>query len=240
MAFVSGYSVSATAIGEPDMGLLTQTEMIDRARRICLSVPIPVIVDADTGDGNPLNVHRTVAGLIAAGAAGCFLEDQVWPKRCGHMRGKRVIGGDDYVQKVRMRDTDYTSPKTRDLHSVLATFCRCRGWLYRPDPVRENDGGDPTVRGGRPERCAPDNNSVSREKPRPMAKPNDQDSGDAGLVFAAFNAHHERCGAPPRLRNTDSPGCITATSRTATANSSSSPSTGRRDRHGLGRRPRLG
>jgi 2-methylisocitrate lyase-like PEP mutase family enzyme len=101
MAFVSGYSVAATAIGEPDLGLLTQTEMIDRARRICLSVPIPIIVDADTGYGNPLNVHRTVVELIAAGAAGCFLEDQIWPKRCGHMRGKRVIGRDDYVQKIR-------------------------------------------------------------------------------------------------------------------------------------------
>jgi 2-methylisocitrate lyase-like PEP mutase family enzyme len=101
MAFVSGYSVAATAIGEPDMGLLTQTEMIDRARRICMSVRIPIIVDADTGYGNPLNVHRTVHELIAAGAAGCFLEDQVWPKKCGHMRGKRVIGRDDYVQKIR-------------------------------------------------------------------------------------------------------------------------------------------
>ena len=101
MAFVSGYSVAATAIGEPDMGLLTQTEMIDRARRICTSVNIPIIVDADTGYGNPLNVHRTVLELIAAGAAGCFLEDQVWPKKCGHMRGKKVIERDDYVQKIR-------------------------------------------------------------------------------------------------------------------------------------------
>ena len=101
MAFVSGYSVAATTIGEPDMGLLTQTEMIDRARRICMSVKIPIIVDADTGYGNPLNVHRTVHELIAAGAAGCFLEDQVWPKKCGHMRGKKVIGRDDYVQKIR-------------------------------------------------------------------------------------------------------------------------------------------
>jgi 2-methylisocitrate lyase-like PEP mutase family enzyme len=101
MAFVSGYSVPATAIGEPDMGLLTQTELIDRARRICLSVPIPVIVDADSGYGNPLNVHRAVVELIAAGAAGGFLEYQVWPKRCGHMRGKRVIACDDYVQKFR-------------------------------------------------------------------------------------------------------------------------------------------
>src|ERR1700747_1475408 len=100
-AFVSGYSVSATAIGEPDMGLLTQTEMIDRARRICLSVPIPIIVDADTGYGNPLNVRRTVHELIADGTAGCFLEDQVWPKKCGHMRGKRVIDRDDYIQKIR-------------------------------------------------------------------------------------------------------------------------------------------
>ena len=101
MAFVSGYSVAATAIGEPDMGLLTQTEITDRARRICMSVEIPIIVDADTGYGNPLNVYRTVQELIAAGAAGCFLEDQLWPKKCGHMQGKRLIEREEYVQKVR-------------------------------------------------------------------------------------------------------------------------------------------
>ena len=101
MAFVSGYSVAATAIGEPDMGLLTQTEITDRARRICMSVSIPIIVDADTGYGNPLNVYRTVQELIAAGAAGCFLEDQLWPKKCGHMQGKRVIEREEYVQKIR-------------------------------------------------------------------------------------------------------------------------------------------
>jgi len=101
MGFVSGYSVAATSIGEPDLGLLTQTEMIDRARQICGSVDIPIIVDADTGYGNPLNVHRTVRDLIAAGAAGCFLEDQVWPKRCGHMRGKKVIERDEYIHKIR-------------------------------------------------------------------------------------------------------------------------------------------
>jgi methylisocitrate lyase len=101
MAFVSGYSVAATAIGEPDMGLLTQTEITERARRICMSVAIPIIVDADTGYGNPLNVYRTVQELIAAGAAGCFLEDQLWPKKCGHMQGKRVIEREEYVQKIR-------------------------------------------------------------------------------------------------------------------------------------------
>jgi methylisocitrate lyase len=101
LTFVSGYSVSASTIGEPDMGLLTQMEMIERARRICMSVSIPVIVDADTGYGNPLNVIRTVNELIAAGAAGCFLEDQLWPKRCGHMRGKKVIERDRYLQKIK-------------------------------------------------------------------------------------------------------------------------------------------
>jgi 2-methylisocitrate lyase-like PEP mutase family enzyme len=101
LGFVSGYSVAATSIGEPDLGLLTQTEMIDRARRICASVNIPIIVDADTGYGNPLNVYRTIDELIAAGAKGCFLEDQVWPKRCGHMRGKRVVPRDEYIHKIR-------------------------------------------------------------------------------------------------------------------------------------------
>ena len=101
MAFVSGYSVAATAIGQPDMGLLTQTEIVDRARHICGSVDIPILVDADTGYGNALNAHRTVSDLIAAGAKGCFLEDQVWPKRCGHMRGKQIIQRDQYVAKIR-------------------------------------------------------------------------------------------------------------------------------------------
>jgi 2-methylisocitrate lyase-like PEP mutase family enzyme len=101
MAFISGYSVSATAIGEPDLGLLTQTEIVERARQVCRSVEIPIIVDADTGYGNPLNVIRSVRELIDAGAAGCFLEDQQWPKKCGHMRGKRVIEREEYVDKIR-------------------------------------------------------------------------------------------------------------------------------------------
>jgi methylisocitrate lyase len=101
MAFISGYSVSATAIGEPDLGLLTQTEIVEQARRVCRSVEIPIIVDADTGYGNPLNVIRTVRELIDAGAAGCFLEDQQWPKKCGHMRGKRVIEHAEYLDKIR-------------------------------------------------------------------------------------------------------------------------------------------
>src|SRR3954453_15819915 len=101
MSFISGYSVGAASIGGPDLGLLTQTESVERARRVCGSVSIPIIVDADTGYGNPLNVIRTVNELMSAGAAGCFLEDQVWPKKCGHMRGKRVVDREEYVNKIR-------------------------------------------------------------------------------------------------------------------------------------------
>ncbi len=100
--FISGYSVSAAHLGRPDVGLLTTTEMADAARRICAAAaPVPIIADADTGGGNALNVQRTITDLIAAGAAGCFLEDQVWPKKCGHMRGKRVVPREEHVRKIR-------------------------------------------------------------------------------------------------------------------------------------------
>ena len=99
--FISGYSVSAARLGEPDFGLLTQSEMADAARAVCRVSAAPVIVDADTGYGNPLNVLRTVRDLQDAGAAGVFLEDQVWPKKCGHLRGKRVVEVEDHAAKVR-------------------------------------------------------------------------------------------------------------------------------------------
>lgn len=101
LTFISGYSVAATQLGLPDFGYLTQTEMVAVAKRVCGAVKIPVIIDADTGYGNALNVIRTVEELIDVGAAGMFLEDQVWPKRCGHMKGKRVIPVAEHVQKIR-------------------------------------------------------------------------------------------------------------------------------------------
>ena len=101
LTFISGYSVAASYLGLPDFGYLTQTEMVAVAKRVCASVTIPIIIDADTGYGNALNVIRTVNELIDAGAAGMFLEDQVWPKRCGHMKGKRVIHAEEHVQKIR-------------------------------------------------------------------------------------------------------------------------------------------
>ena len=101
LTFISGYSVAATQLGLPDFGYLTQTEMVATAKRVCHAVTIPVLIDADTGYGNALNVVRTVNELIDAGAAGMFLEDQVWPKRCGHMKGKRVIPVQEQVQKLK-------------------------------------------------------------------------------------------------------------------------------------------
>jgi methylisocitrate lyase len=99
--FISGYSVSASRLGEPDFGFLTQTEMAEAARSVCRVAEAPVIVDADTGYGNALNVQRAVGDLQEAGAAGVFLEDQVWPKKCGHMQGKRVIETAEHAAKIR-------------------------------------------------------------------------------------------------------------------------------------------
>jgi 2-methylisocitrate lyase-like PEP mutase family enzyme len=101
-AFLSGFAVSGTLLGRPDVGHLTQTEMDDAARRVCATVPeLNVIVDADTGYGNAMNTIRTVELWEAAGAAGMFIEDQVWPKRCGHMDDKTVVPRDEWLSKLR-------------------------------------------------------------------------------------------------------------------------------------------
>ena len=101
-AFVSGFAVSGTLLGRPDVGYLTQTEMAEVAQRVCSSVSnLNVVVDADTGYGDPMTVRRTVELWEQAGAAGLFLEDQVWPKRCGHMDGKQVVEREDWLAKLR-------------------------------------------------------------------------------------------------------------------------------------------
>jgi 2,3-dimethylmalate lyase len=99
--YMTGFGTSAALIGRPDVGLLTMTEMAGNAGRIAACVDIPVIADADTGYGNPLNVIRTVGAYEAAGAAGIHIEDQVAPKKCGHMEGKLVIPAEEMVEKVR-------------------------------------------------------------------------------------------------------------------------------------------
>ena len=101
LLFLSGFAVAGTQLAEPDFGLLTQTETLQCARRIVEAVRTPLIVDGDTGHGGPLNVQRLVRELVRMGAAGMLLEDQVWPKRCGHMRDKQVIPAEEHVQKLR-------------------------------------------------------------------------------------------------------------------------------------------
>ena len=99
--FQTGYGTSATLFGMPDYGFIGSTETVDNARRICRAVSVPVIVDADTGYGNALSVWKLVQELENAGASGIFLEDQRWPKRCGHMQGKEVVSIDEYSEKLQ-------------------------------------------------------------------------------------------------------------------------------------------
>jgi len=98
--FQTGYGTSATLFGMPDYGFIGATETVDNARRICRAVQVPVIVDADTGYGNALSVWKLVKELESAGASGIFLEDQQWPKRCGHMQGKEVVSQEEYTEKL--------------------------------------------------------------------------------------------------------------------------------------------
>src|SRR5499425_748119 len=98
--YMTGFGTAA-ARGFPDLGLLTMSEMVENVRTIARSVQIPVICDADTGYGNPVNVWRTVNEYERAGAAALHIEDQVWPKKCGFLAGKQVIPLEEMVPKVR-------------------------------------------------------------------------------------------------------------------------------------------
>jgi 2-methylisocitrate lyase-like PEP mutase family enzyme len=99
--YMTGYGASASQLGRPDIGLLSFGEMVDHARRLVQTVGVPLIADADNGYGNALNVVRTVREYEAAGVAALHLEDQVSPKRCGHLAGKHVIPASEMVEKVR-------------------------------------------------------------------------------------------------------------------------------------------
>jgi 2-methylisocitrate lyase-like PEP mutase family enzyme len=99
--YMTGFGSAASLLGRPDVGLLGMSEMVENAGRIVEAVAVPVIADADTGYGNPLNVIRTVHEYERAGVAAIHLEDQVMPKRCGHMEGKQLVPADDMVAKLR-------------------------------------------------------------------------------------------------------------------------------------------
>jgi 2-methylisocitrate lyase-like PEP mutase family enzyme len=101
LTFMSGFAVSAAKLGLPDTGLISYAEMLAQGRDICAAVEIPVIGDADTGYGNPVNVKRTVRGYAQAGFACAMIEDQQWPKRCGHTEGKHVVSREEAFARVR-------------------------------------------------------------------------------------------------------------------------------------------
>jgi 2,3-dimethylmalate lyase len=110
VVYMTGFGTTASLIGRPDVGLLSGAEMVDNARRIVSAVDVPVIADADTGYGNAINVVRTVQLYEQAGVAGIQLEDQVMPKKCGHMSGKALIGADEMVGKIRAAVEARTDP----------------------------------------------------------------------------------------------------------------------------------
>ena len=100
VGFMSGFSVSSTKLGMPDTGLISFSEMAEQVRNICNATSIPIIFDGDTGYGNSVNVFRTVRGYADAGAAGVMIEDQKWPKKCGHTKGKDVVDLDVAMDPV--------------------------------------------------------------------------------------------------------------------------------------------
>jgi methylisocitrate lyase len=134
---LGGYPATANLLGKPDVSLLSMTEMVEYTRRICGAVDIPVFTDGDTGYGNVTNVYRTVKEMERAGAAGMFIEDQVFPKRCGHMEGKQVIPAEEMVAKIKAAldartDPDFVIMARTDALAVhgIAEAIR-RGNLYR-------------------------------------------------------------------------------------------------------------
>ena len=101
VVFTSGFGISGATLGKPDFGLLTATEVLYSVGRMADAVGIPLVADIDTGYGNPLNVYRTASELRRLDVAGFILEDQLWPKKCGHFAGKRVISMEEHVEKIR-------------------------------------------------------------------------------------------------------------------------------------------
>jgi carboxyvinyl-carboxyphosphonate phosphorylmutase len=108
--YMTGFGTSASLLGRPDVGLLTMSQMVDNARRIAQAVGVPVIADADTGYGNPLNVIRTVHEYELAGISAIHIEDQTMPKKCGHMDNKQVIASSEMAEKIHAAIEARTSP----------------------------------------------------------------------------------------------------------------------------------
>lgn len=135
--YMTGFGTSASLIGRPDVGLLTMSEMVDNARRIVEAVGIPLIADADTGYGNPINVIRTVKSYEAAGVAAIHIEDQLFPKKCGHIEGKQLISKEEMAEKIKAAAE---AKENKDFMIIARTDARAvegleraleRGRIYR-------------------------------------------------------------------------------------------------------------
>jgi 2-methylisocitrate lyase-like PEP mutase family enzyme len=111
-AFLGGFSVAAARLALPDVGLMSYGEVVDQARDVCAATSLPVFGDADTGYGNAVNVERTIVGCARAGLACVMIEDQRWPKRCGHTSGKEVVDRDEAVRRIR------ASVRAREQHGL--------------------------------------------------------------------------------------------------------------------------
>lgn len=138
VVYMTGFGTAASVLGQPDVGLLTMSEMVSRASALAAVVgDVPLIADADTGYGNPINVQRTIHEYERAGVAGLHIEDQVWPKKCGHMEGKQVIPMEEMVQKVRAavdarQDPDFVIIARTDANAVTGfEDALRRGRVYR-------------------------------------------------------------------------------------------------------------
>jgi carboxyvinyl-carboxyphosphonate phosphorylmutase len=136
--YMTGFGTSASVLGQPDVGLLTMSEMVSRAATLAsVTGDVPLIADADTGYGNPINVRRTIREYERAGVAGLHIEDQVWPKKCGHMEGKQVIAMEEMVQKVHAavdarQDPDFVIIARTDANAVTGfEDALRRGQAYR-------------------------------------------------------------------------------------------------------------
>ena len=136
--YMTGFGTAASVLGQPDVGLLTMSEMVSRAAALAAVVgDRPLIADADTGYGNPINVRRTIREYERAGVAVVHIEDQLWPKKCGHMEGKQVIPLDEMVQKIRAavdarQDPDFVIIARTDANAVYGLEDALhRGRAYR-------------------------------------------------------------------------------------------------------------
>lgn len=145
-----GYAAIGSMLAQPDMGQSNMRDYAAHYGRICAAVDVPVYVDADTGFGGPFNVRETVRAFEAAGAAGCFISDQVFPNRCGYLAGKAVISADEMVAKVRAaidarRDPAFFICARTDaaaVEGVDAALDRCRLYMQAGADMAKPQGLD--------------------------------------------------------------------------------------------------